>query len=184
MPNDEKRLLDLALQIQKGNLDAFDELYELTKRMVFFTSLSIVHDQALAQDVMQDTYGDFLKRIASFKGSETVTAYLARTAHNKAINLVTKRDKEVLLDAYDNEDMYGSEEKEEDEGGTVFKLAKECLSADEYQVTIMHAVNEMKFRQIAQALNKPIGTVLWLYNKAMKTLKEKLGGEENNEEDK
>ena len=39
----------------------------------------------------------------------------------------------------------------------------------------MHVINDLKFREIAEIIHKPIGTVLWVYNKAIKKLKEKVG---------
>lgn len=39
----------------------------------------------------------------------------------------------------------------------------------------MHAINDLKFREIAEITQKPLGTVLWIYNKAIKKLQKKVG---------
>ena len=39
----------------------------------------------------------------------------------------------------------------------------------------MHTINDLKFKEIAQILDKPLGTILWIYNKAIKEIKRKVG---------
>ena len=43
----------------------------------------------------------------------------------------------------------------------------------------MHAINDLKFKEIASITKKPLGTVLWIYNKAIKKLKEKVGEQDD-----
>jgi RNA polymerase sigma-70 factor (ECF subfamily) len=99
--------------------------------------------------------------------------------HNKMVNELLRRNREVPIDTYLNED---NEQGEEDDSGEeeheLFTLAKKLLSAEEYQIVILHVVNDQKFNAIAKILNKPLGTILWVYNKAMKKLKKELGKEE------
>jgi RNA polymerase sigma-70 factor (ECF subfamily) len=177
MPADEKRLLQLVKSLKQGDLTAFDELYELTQKAVFFSAYALTQDRELIADLMQETYADFLKSIAAVRPGETVTAYLCRIIHNKAINELKRRGHEVPLDPLLNEDLEeGQEDKNEDD--SLFVLARKLLTPDEYSIVIMHSVNEMKFNSISKSLNKPLGTVLWLYNRAMKKLKTELEKEE------
>ncbi|MDR4968237.1 MAG: hypothetical protein RG740_01325 [Acholeplasmataceae bacterium] len=39
----------------------------------------------------------------------------------------------------------------------------------------LHIINDLKFREIADTIDKPLGTVLWIYNKAIKKLRAKVG---------
>ena len=66
------------------------------------------------------------------------------------------------------------EEIQEETDDYIFKLLDE-LSRDEKDIVTMHVINDLKFREIADIMKKPLGTVLWIYNKAMKKLKEKVG---------
>jgi RNA polymerase sigma-70 factor (ECF subfamily) len=177
MAEDEKRLTDLVHEIQKGHLEAFDELYSLTSKPVFFSGMAVIHDEESVKDLMQDTYADFLKNIASIKNTDTVTAYLCRSIHNKAINMAKSQEKEVLIDAYDNEDMYGGSEDEHEDDKVFFEKVRRLVTEEEYEIVIQHSVNELKFKDIAKIVHKPLGTVLWLYNRAMKKLQKGLGEE-------
>jgi RNA polymerase sigma-70 factor (ECF subfamily) len=46
------------------------------------------------------------------------------------------------------------------------------LGADEKEVVLLKIVSDMKFREISDHLQKPLGTVIWLYNKAIKKMQE------------
>jgi RNA polymerase sigma-70 factor (ECF subfamily) len=45
----------------------------------------------------------------------------------------------------------------------------------------MKVFGNLKFKDIAATLEKPLGTVLWIYNKAIKKLKITEGGEDSEE---
>ena len=45
----------------------------------------------------------------------------------------------------------------------------------EREIVTYHVILEYKFAEISQITKKPIGTVLWIYNKAMKVLKSRIG---------
>ena len=53
------------------------------------------------------------------------------------------------------------------------------LNEKEREIVILHMIDNLKFKEIAKMKDKPLGTILWLYNKAIKKLKRKV--EEENE---
>jgi RNA polymerase sigma-70 factor (ECF subfamily) len=50
------------------------------------------------------------------------------------------------------------------------------LSEEERQIVLLKAVDGMKHHEIAKLLEKPTGTIMWIYNKAIKKM-QKLGKE-------
>jgi len=46
----------------------------------------------------------------------------------------------------------------------------EVLDEEERIIVLLKVVDEMKHRQIAKIVNKPIGTVIWIYQKAIKKM--------------
>lgn len=51
------------------------------------------------------------------------------------------------------------------------------LDTDEKQVVMLKIVRDLKHKEIAEILDKPLGTVLWLYNKAIKKMKKEVKDE-------
>ena len=166
------RLGDIIKELKIKNYAHFDEFYRLTKSQVYFTIVSIVKDSSLAEDLLQDTYMKFLEKIDGFKDGGNVYAYLVTIGRNLSINLYHERKKEVI-----SEEIFETipaEEAEENNDEEIFKLLND-LDQQEREIVTMHVINDLKFREIANIMNKPLGTVLWIYNKAMKKMKEKVG---------
>ena len=57
-------------------------------------------------------------------------------------------------------------------------LMYETLEGEELQVFTLHIIDELKHREIAKIMKKPLGTITWLYNKAVKKMKQKVGEED------
>ena len=154
------------------NYTHFDEFYNLTKKNVFFSIVSIVKDNYAIDDLMQDTYMKFLENINNYK-SQSINAYLSTIARNLAINYYNKEKRIIhndeIIDYVQSEDKKTNYEYIE-----VLELLK-TLDDTSREIVILHTINDLKFKEIAKILNKPLGTVLWIYNKAIKELKRKVG---------
>ena len=71
--------------------------------------------------------------------------------------------------------MIGESQKEND----LFYLL-DYLEEKEREIVILHLVDNLKFKEIVKLKQMPLGTVLWLYNKAIKKLKRKVVEEYEN----
>ncbi|MBU1144013.1 MAG: RNA polymerase sigma factor [Firmicutes bacterium] len=164
--------INLIIQeLKTRNYQSFDTFYNLTKNQVFYAIISVVKDKDLAEDIMQDTYVKFLEKIDQYKDGANPYAYLSTIARNLAINLYNQRKREVYSEEI-FETIASPEVKDDEED--IFKIL-DLLEPDEKEVVTLHIVNDLKFREIAPIVDKPLGTVLWIYNKAIKKLKEKVG---------
>ena len=167
-----EKMDSIIVELKQKNYASFDEFYNLTKNQVFYTIVSIIKDRMLAEDIMQDTYLKFLEKIEQYQLGSNVYAYLSQIGRNLAINVYNRRKKEVQ-----NDDMIESlpaqEEKAEDDT-EIFKLL-DYLDIKEREIVVLHVINDLTFREIAEITKKPLGTVLWIYNKAIKKLKGKVG---------
>lgn len=167
---DTNQMHDVIIQLKNNNMDAFDDFYELTKRQVYVSILSIVKNRMIADELMQDTYLRFLNNIHKYKEKTNVIAFIVTIARNLSINEYNRRKKETLCDFIDTKSSYI-----ENNPTPLLDLVYEVLSGDELQVFIFHIVDGLKHREIAKIMKKPLGTITWLYNKALKKMKEKVG---------
>lgn len=170
-------LLEVILELKKANYNNFSIFYEQTKKQVYFSAISILKDHQAALDIVQDTYISFLNNIASFDEKRNVHAYLSTIARNLSINQYN-REKRVINDA----DFIANQKDLEVDPymDSKIKAILDLLDDDlEREIIVYHAIWDYKFKDIANILNKPLGTVLWIYNKAIKKLKERMKGYEN-----
>jgi RNA polymerase sigma-70 factor, ECF subfamily len=167
-----ENMRQVIIELKQRNYKNFDTFYAATKKQVFFAVITIIKDENLAEDLIQDTYLKFLENIDYVNEQGNVKAYLTKIARNLAINMYNKRKKEII----DNEQfeyMPSNEPIPYDEQA-IFQIL-EILEDEEKEIVVMHVINELKFREIADIVEKPLGTVLWIYNKAIKKLKSKAG---------
>lgn len=171
--NDSLLMQEIIKQLKNDNLDMFDEFYDLTKNQVYVTILSVVKNKMTAEDIMQDTYLRFLNNIHKYKENTNVVAFIVTNARNLAINYYNKHKKEEFHDFSLYEDTYVNEP----EDNKLLDLVYQTLEGKELDVFIMHVIDDLKHKEIAKIMKKPLGTITWLYNKAVKKMKEKVGEE-------
>lgn len=148
----------------------FDYFYNETKKNVFFSIAAIIDDKDIIDDLMQDTYIRFLENIDKYKTGTSINAYLSTIAHNISINYYN-REKRLI---HNDEVIEVVKDREKDPYDEIeaIELLKD-LEPLEKQVVVLHVLNDLKFREIADIIQKPLGTVLWIYNKAIAKLKKK-----------
>jgi RNA polymerase sigma factor, sigma-70 family len=167
-----KELEACILRLQNGDIHALDEIYRATNKAIFATAIAILKDYALAEDAMQETYLRFRKNVGGYRMGNNATAYLVTICRNVCLNMIKRRKREMFVDYNENESLYG-EYKMEDHHDVDdnIKLILQCLDDCEREILLMKVYGGYKHREIAVMLNKPLGTVLWLYNRAVNKLK-------------
>lgn len=172
---DEKiRLKELLRQLKQENLDSFDELYLLTKKGVYFAIYTIIKDEEVVKDLMQETYIEFLNHKTKLKDDVDVYAFLVQIAKNKTINYWNKRKYESEFVSNNYKDSSYSRMETIDTG--LLKIIQSTLNENEYMVFTLKVLGEYSFKEISKIKKIPIGTCTWLYQEARKKLIDKIGG--------
>ena len=84
----------LLEQFKSGDLTSFDEFYNSTKKNVYFAIYLIVKDEMTTEDLMQETYVDFLDNIKKIPSNSNIEGFLVTSAKNKAINYYNRHKRE------------------------------------------------------------------------------------------
>lgn len=172
---DKKLLDDYLVKLKKGEENALDSIYHLTKRGVFSLALSIVGDPNTAEDIMQDTYLKIKEKILYYKDGTNGYAWILTICRNLSINYLNKNKRVEVMDTSEHEYLNPITDKNiEKEDMPIFKIARQHLNEFEMQVLILYSVYGYKHREIASILNKPLGSVLWTYNNSIKKLQKIL----------
>ena len=155
-----------------GDLKAFEEIYNQLKTPMFTIVLRITQDWSLAEDILQDV---FVKLYQSPPKSpvKNPRAYLFQMVHNLAIDNVRKQPRYVDLESLED---FPALPADDFSTQLDIKLAMKALPLQECQIVSLHINGELKFREIADMLGTPLGTVLWKYQKAIERLRQLLSG--------
>ena len=171
----EMEIKEIIVELKNNNHAHFNVFYEMTKRQVYFSAITILKNHENALDIMQDTYISFLNHITDFDSKRNVYAYLSTISRNLSINFYNKNKKIIK----DNEfiDWQKGEYKDPYMESNIKAILDLLDNEVDKEIVVYHAIWDYKFKDIASILNKPLGTVIWQYNRAMKILRERI--EEN-----
>jgi len=164
-------LTQLLDSVRCGDKIAFAALYEKMKKPLFTVILRITRDFALSEDILQEL---FLKIFLSPPES-TVNprAYMCQMARNLALDSVRKQKPEAGLE-YAEQQVWRPHEdlaaKLDIENAIMF------LAERERTIVTLHINGGLRFREVAETMGIPLGTVLWAYRKAIGQLRNILGG--------
>lgn len=165
-------------KLKLNDLSALDEIYEITSNIVYILAYSILKSKERAEDIVQDTYIRVYKKIDKYKSGTNAAAWIYKIARNLSYDEYAKK-RDTSLDVFEGNmlDERGFDLTESIYLKTVFNT----LNADEREVVALFAIGDFKHKEIARIIGRPIGTVQWIYNRAIKKLKERLTRNENAE---
>ncbi len=172
----------LLAGIGQGNREAFDTLYRATDRMLYAYALSLTRNHQDAQDIMMETYLKIRSAAHLYKPQGKPLAWIFTIARNLVRSHQRTAGREVLFsDGSETEFAFDPSDRAED--ALVLRAALRCLSEEERQIVVLHAVSGMKHRELAELLSLPLSTVLSKYARALAKLKAYLTTQEEERKD-
>ena len=168
----DKNLLEEGMaSLQKGDINALDIIYSLMSKTVYYLSYSILKNAQAAQDIAQDTFIRVYKNIDKYKLNSNAVAWILTMARNLSINEYQKHKNDLRLYLFEDTLSDKTNYSNNIENTIFIKKAMDILSDEEREVVMLYTFDCFKHREIAQILDKPMGTVQWIYNKAIKKLR-------------
>jgi len=163
---------DLILRFIKGEQSCFEQLIHRHKNKVFAYISLYIRDQALAEDIFQDTFLKVIQSVKSGKYSDNgkFLSWVMRIAHNLIIDHF-RRIKQMNTISNDNyeSDIFNSKRFAEDnvEDEIVKKQIRldvrkmiSLLPDDQREVIILRHYAELSFKEIADITGVSINTAL------------------------
>ena len=171
----------LVEQIKKGDNKAFDKLYKLTEKEIWFTCISFLKNEANAQDIMQETYITAFLKIQTLDKTAQFRSWLNRIAVNKCKDYLKGKGEiqlsdEILENKAVQDELTIPEEyiTNQSKRGCILSLMQEALTDVQYQTVIMYYFNEMSVSEIAEFFECSKGTVLSRLNYSRAKMKKAI----------
>lgn len=157
---------ELVKQTKSGDNKAFDKLYKLTEKEIWYTCISFLRDETTAQDVMQDTYITAFLKIKSLKKENQFKSWLNRIAVNKCKDYLKGKGEIQLSDEILENEVVQDEVTIPEEYITnnakreiILKLMEDTLSHAQYQTVFLFYFSEMSIPEIVEIMEVSEGTV-------------------------
>ena len=166
---------ELITALKGGEENAYTEVLNLHKQQISKTVVGMLGSVPEAEDVAQEVFIRFFRNIANFKGDSKIATYLTRIAINLSLNEIEKRKRKWKVfysGDYAEEKITAASVVlyEEDDRIDLLKRATLRLEKKYREVVVLRASQGYSFKEIAEIIQVPIGTVLTRYSRAQKKL--------------
>jgi RNA polymerase sigma-70 factor (ECF subfamily) len=185
--SDDLRLVERA---QNRDAEAFQTLVLRYQDRVYNTAFRLIGDRSLAEDLTQEVFFKAFKALNKFKGKSSFSTWLYRITVNACTSEwrkagAQKRGKEVSF-PQGGDDPSGPSWEPAGEGGNPGEQAEVAernalvqkaisdLEEDYRTVVVLRDIEGFSYEEIADIIERPVGTVRSRLHRARSELKEKL----------
>jgi len=172
-PEQRAELLNRA---SSGDEEAWRDLVELYLPRVHAVVCSQCHDPELAEEITQSTFATLATKLADYHEEGRFESWLFRIAMNRLRDEMRRRKRharpteEATLvslagGAVHDDDHHVDEVRER------VKRAINQLPDTDREVLILRHVSGLSFKEVSEALETPVGTLLARHHRALKKLK-------------
>lgn len=174
---------DTAIRkIVNGERSGLRDIYDSYGNMIYRLFLSKVHSHQDAEDLTSDFFLKLWSVAGTYVPGTGHKCWMGTIARNLAVDHLRKNSREIPV-----EDSTLTAAAEQTESGIARPDALErmetaqlleSLPEEEREIVQLHLASEYTFREIADIIKRPLGTVAWKYRNAIKTLQKlaKEGG--------
>lgn len=164
-----------------GDEEAWRHLIEAYAGRVFALVKSQCHDAELAEEITQSTFCTIVSKLASYTELGRFEPWLFRIAMNRLRDEMRRRvrharpvESDTLAALAGGGDVSVPPDRED--LGALTRALQQLSEADNRVVTLRHLAG-MSFRQIADLLEEPLGTVLARQHRALRKLRDLIEAE-------
>ena len=175
--DDEKRLIARA---KEGDMEAFESLVRRYQQSIYYICRRMTGVHQTADDMSQETFIKAYFSLSRFKDEMNFFSWLRKIAINNSLNYLKSHKREELLGERENTiTEKASSTLQELPQETLlrnrleqkFRKALDALPADQKTIFMLRFYQNLSYKEIAQSLNLPNGTVMSRLNRARKKLR-------------
>lgn len=188
---DERQFEKAVARMVQGDKSGLKEIYENYAGYIYRIIYEVLRNKENTEDVTSEFFIRLWNKADQFKPGGGHKGYLAVMARNMAIDFLRKYRREELTsllqdlgtdpseedihqNTYQEKEVSGGRESEVEQevlGDMTVKEALETLKPAERQIVSLKVLGELTFKEIAQCMKIPMGTVTWKYQNAIKKLR-------------
>jgi RNA polymerase sigma-70 factor (ECF subfamily) len=178
---------EVVRRVQAGDSEAFGVLVEKYKRKTFRLAYGVLRDQEEALDVAQEAFVKAFRSLPKFKGDSAFYTWLFRITMN--LSLDRKRQRVARAKSLGADDVppeewertaVATDVSPDDEAASAERRARiaralDTLPEHHRSIIILSDIEGLSYREIADVLGIPMGTVMSRLHNARKRLRDALG---------
>ena len=183
--------IKLVSSAKDGNKKAFDKLYSLTCKDVWFSCVSLMKNKENAEDIFQETYLTAFEKIGTLEDNENFLCWIKRIAVNKCKDFLKTKveyqlEDEYIKDVEETDEVFIPEEyvTSNEKRKIIVQLMEEALTYVQYQTVFMYYFSNMTVADISEVMECSEGTVKSRLSFARAKMKTAITNYEEENDDK
>ncbi len=170
----------IVARIQAGDKEAFGTILDRYEAKLVRYGHKFLARQEDIQDIVQDVFVSAYQNIQSFDTTQKLSPWLYRIAHNAFVNALRKKSRAPLSIDFDTlvshpvYDDPAESEREQRDMRAMLDKGLDKLAPKYREVLVLYYFEEMPYKDIAEVLQVPQGTVGIRLRRAKEALKEAL----------
>ena len=189
---DPEHLRDLVSRCRRGDAQAFESVFHMFRGPLYSYLARTTGDRHLAEDFLQDVFLRMVENLDRYEESGRFQAWLFRIAANRVRDWARRRSHtERVGGAADAANPGGTTSVDRpveqppvealvlEEQVRRLEAGLRTLEADERQVLVLRHYSGLSFKEIADIMEAPLGTVLARSHRALIKLRQRIGEPDN-----
>ena len=180
-PDEEKEIIR---RVQIGESACFEDLVNAYKQKAYYVALGFVGNHEDALDLSQDAFVKAFKAIKTFDLNSPFFPWFYKIIKNHCLNYIKKNQRvrndsleeleEETYAQFEDDRLIPREDYQASETRVILWKAIEKLKFDFREIIVMKHFHNHSYKEIADALNIPIGTVMSRLFNARQELRQKM----------
>lgn len=166
----------LMEEVRAGKVERLAVLFERHHLPIFNFFLRLTGNRAASEDLVQEVFVRILKYRATYRGEDRFAVWMYKISRNAHVDYLRKRRDAVPLDEQFEETPSPGPLPEEqiarDEETALISRALAKLAPNKQEILVLSRFQDLKYREIAEILDCPEGTVKGQVHRAVQELAE------------
>jgi len=173
--NKPRAEMGLIRKAAAGDMTAYAQLVSENRERVLRAAYGVLGSIEEAEDAAQDVFVKAWQKLETYNGEASFSSWLYRITVNTSIDVLRRRREQTGLDQQMAEKTYGPEDRMlQNDAQRQIRQAVDELPDGSRAVIILREYEQLSYKEIAEILEIPIGTVMSRLNYARRRLRETL----------
>lgn len=167
----EEEFQACMLAMAEGDRQALKGVYHAYLKLIYAVIYDTIKQREEAEDITSEFFIKLYQIAGTYRSGNGHKRWLVTIAKNMAIDRIRKIDRETLVEVMPEPDQQEPEFTEQIVNNLTLKEAISTLKPDEKEILDLKTVGQFTFAEIADMTGRPMGTITWIYNNAIKKLR-------------
>ena len=164
----------LMEDVRGGKVEKLAILFERHHVALFNYFLRLTGNRPISEDLVQEVFTRILKYRTTYRGEDRFAVWMYKIARNADIDFLRRQKETVPLEDQFEEaqsvDLIPEERVERQQEAALISRALKRLSPKKQEVILLSRFQNLKYREIAELMECPVGTVKGMVHRAVQEL--------------